>query len=119
MNRGTGGLTAGILLVVMSLCGGSMIQRSAVESFKQARGPDEAFETVNRLSPWAAVVNLAFYGGGVAIIVGIVILIIDGNRPAPEPPPRTVTQMAIDEENRRLREGLKRLLQDRDAGDHS
>lgn len=119
MSRGAGWLAAGVLLVIVSLCGGSLLQQSAVESFKRARGPDEAFDTVSRLSPWASIVNLAFYGGLLACLIGIVVLIVDSGRPAPPPPshsPPRSTAASVEDENRRLREELERARRER-AGD--
>jgi uncharacterized membrane protein len=110
MSRGAKCLAAGLVLVVVSYIGGVLIQQAAVESFQQSRGPREAFDTVNRLSPWAGVVNLAFYAGILSMIVGIVLLIIDSSRqPAPPPAGSSVSE----EENRRLREELERTRRER------
>ncbi len=161
MSRGAGWLTAGILLVLGSLFAGSLIQQSAIESFKRYQGseiddfkrsidnfrPDSPsgrpanstprdrespLDTVNRLSLWAGIANLGFYGGILAIVIGIVLLIIDGSRQTDGSPPTPVApatlglpgfpteratsgedpppaSSAVEEENRRLREELERL----------
>ncbi|MBA4066384.1 MAG: hypothetical protein C0501_22255 [Isosphaera sp.] len=107
MSRGAGWLTAGVVLLVLAVGGQTLLVQSAVESFRTVRGPDDLFDTVGRLSPWAGVVNLLFLGAGLALVAGVVLLVVDGTR---EPPRRS----AAEEENRRLREENRRLRRERE-----
>lgn len=116
MSRGGGWLLAGILCIGGSLCAGQMIGRAAVDAIKSSRGPGEAFEQVQQLSPFATIANLAFYGGIIAVIVGIILLLVDSSRPSDTPPPPhypppppSPGPSATEEENQRLREELERL----------
>ena len=124
MSRGGKWLCAGVALVLGSLVAGELIARAAMDSFQNARGPRDAFDTVNSLSPFATVANLAFYGGILAFVIGVVLMIVDGGQPAgapeprrPDPFPPRPTGTAAEEENERLRAEVERLRRER-ASDH-
>jgi hypothetical protein len=79
---------------------------------------------VSNLSPFATIANLAFYGGILAFIIGVVLVIVDGGQPAgaqeprrPSPFPPRPTGVSVEEENERLRAEVERLRR-RGASDH-
>ena len=127
MSRGGKWLSAGVALVLGSLVAGELISRAAMNSIRNARGPGEAYDTVSNLSPFATAANLAFYAGVLALIIGVVLMIVDGGQPAgaqeprpPSPVPPRATGPAVEEENERLRAEVDRLRRERgsarDAG---
>ena len=126
MSRGGKWLGAGVALVLGSLVAGELIARAAMDSFRSARGPGEAFDAVSNLSPFATVANLAFYGGILAFVIGVVLMVVDGGRPAGAPEPGRLSSSprrggtAVEEENERLRAEVDRLRRERgpdhDAG---
>ncbi len=143
MSRGGGWLTVGILLVVGSLCGGAMIRQSAISAIKEGRGFEDTAQKMNTLRGVATLANVAFYGGIVVGIVGIVLLVVDSGRqdqpsapysqspPYAPPPGRSLKEeenqqlreeverlrrQRAEEENRELREEVERLKQGREGG---
>jgi hypothetical protein len=77
MSRGGIWLTAGILCIIASFCAGAMFGQAIFDAMGKEEDFGQTAQRFSKLAPLAMLANLAFYGGIIAAIIGVVLLIVD------------------------------------------
>jgi len=117
--RGGTVLIGGIAAIVIGFLIGAGIQQSAMDAMRRG-GPGEIMEKMQGLQAASAFANLLFYGGGLAVVVGIVLMIVQSQQQtqnhssfASSTSVDGSRENELEEENRRLRDELaRRKLED-------
>ncbi len=109
-------LIIGIVSVLTAFFIGMAVQQSFIETM--SRGPEAMMQNMQRIHSTSAFVNLLYYGGGLAILVGTALMVIQSMQQTRNSTSRyhaatmnasdTVHPNDLEEENRRLRDELAR-----------
>jgi hypothetical protein len=83
---------------------GMSVQVSAMERLQRGGSPQELMRDFQGLTASAVFAKLIFFGGVIAAIAGVVLMIVQSSQGQK----RGTSSLSLEEENRRLREELER-----------
>jgi hypothetical protein len=68
-------LLGGIAAVIFGFLIGARVQHSVMDVMRRG-APGETMKKMQSVRPVAAVATLLFYGGGLAVVIGIVLMVV-------------------------------------------